>query len=353
MRIFSVVITAGVVFMGAMCLLNLGFSWMSEANTMQAMAGFLVILIGIAIVAVLMAKTLGALHRRYPKKFAKWGFPFLILLLLTPGCTRVDPGHVGIQVNYYGTDRGVGSYPRVTGMVWYNPFSTKVFEYPTFVQTAKWTRSLTEGAPTNEEITFTNSDGMSIAADISISYHLEADRVPAFYVKFRNDDLDQFTHGFLRNLAREKFDNHGGTYPIDKIMGDNAPFLRDVRQDLQASLTPLGVFIDQFGFIGSPRPPQPVIDSINAKVHATQLAIQKQNELVQAQADAAKVVAKAEGDARAKTVWTEAEAASNRKIAESITPTLLELKRLDKWNGGLPSVMAGSGGLAGLILQNK
>ncbi len=53
--------------------------------------------------------------------------------------------------------------------------------------------------------------------------------------------------------------------------------------------------IDQFGFIGSPRPPQSVIDAINAKVQAQQIAVQKQNELVQSQADAAKLVAAAEG----------------------------------------------------------
>ena len=57
--------------------------------------------------------------------------------------------------------------------------------------------------------------------------------------------------------------------------------------------------IDQFGFIGSPRPPSSVIDAINAKVQAQQIAVQKQNELVQAQADAAKLVAAADGQAKA------------------------------------------------------
>lgn len=98
----------------------------------------------------------------------------------------------------------------------------------------------------------------------------------------------------------------------------------------------------QFGVIGAPRPPDSVIAAINNKLQAVQIAQQKQNELVQAQADAAKVVAKAEGDARATAVWADAQSAANHKLAESITANLLELKRLEKWNGTLPQVTGGS-----------
>lgn len=264
--------------------------------------------------------------------------------VLTVGCgmTRVNPGYVGIQVNLNGTNRGVSDYPIVTGRVWYNPINTEVIEYPTFVQTASWTHNVHEGNPVDESITFTNKDKMTINADISIGYHLDADKVPAFYVKFHQDRLDGFTYGFLRNLAREKFDEHGGKYSIDQIMGDNAQFLADVKTTLQADLKPYGVEIDQLGFIGAPRPPQVVLDQINATSHAAQLTQQKQNELAQVQADAAKAVAKAEGDAAAKLKWADAEATANRKIAESITPALIEKMRLDKWNGELPYVNGGS-----------
>jgi hypothetical protein len=126
--------------------------------------------------------------------------------LLAVGCsTRIEPGHVGIVVNYSGTDRGVDSYPIRTGRVWYNPYSERVIEYPVFVQTAKWTASTAEGKAVDESVTFTNRDGMQFAADISLSYHLVSETVPAFYVKFRSEDLEGFTHNFLRNVARDKF----------------------------------------------------------------------------------------------------------------------------------------------------
>lgn len=275
------------------------------------------------------------------------------LMLATIGCTRVGPGYVGIKVSMAGDSRGVDSAPAVTGWNFYNPLLSSILEYPTFVQTAVWTNSPDEGdncEKCNEEITFTNADNMQIGANISLSYHLDPSKVPAFYVKFRNDNLKQFTHGYLRNVARDQFNEHGGKYKIDAIMGDNSAFLKDVRDSLQREVAPVGVVIDQFGFIGAPRPPQGVIDAINGKIHATQLAQQKQNELVQAQADAAKEVAKTEGYAKSVTIRTDAEALANKKIAESISPTLVEYMKVQKWNGVLPTF---TGGGTPLIQMSK
>lgn len=275
------------------------------------------------------------------------GLALIVAIVSLVGCTRVGPGYVGIKVSMAGDSRGVDSAPAVTGWAFYNPMLSSVYEYPTFVQTAVWSKSPNEGDSDcdkcNEEISFTNADNMKIDADISLSYHLEASKVPAFYVKFRNDDLRHFTHGYLRNVARDQFNEHGGKYRIDAIMGDNGAFVADVRRSLQAELSPIGVVIDQFGFVGAPRPPQGVIDAINGKIHATQLAQQKQNELVQAQADAAKEVAKTEGYAKSVTIRADAESAANRKIADSLSPTLVEYQKVQRWNGVMPQVTSGGG----------
>jgi regulator of protease activity HflC (stomatin/prohibitin superfamily) len=166
--------------------------------------------------------------------------------------------------------------------------------------------------------------------------------VPAFYVKFRTAEIDTFTHGFLRNVARDKFDSYGGRYSIEQIMGDNAEFIKSVREAVAAEVKPIGVEIDQFGLIGAPRPPAQIQKGINDKAAAQQLAQQKVNELQQANADAQKVIAKANGDAEATRIWSDAQAAANRKLSESLTPNLLELKKLEKWNGDLPYINGGS-----------
>jgi regulator of protease activity HflC (stomatin/prohibitin superfamily) len=279
----------------------------------------------------------------------------LAIAIASVGCsTRVQPGYVGVKVNWSGTDKGVQGLPVVTGRVWYNPYSEQVIEYPTFVQNVSLTANVNEGHPVNEEITFTNKDQMRIAADISFAYHLDPTKVPDFYVKFRSDDLDQFTHGYMRSLIRDKFNEIAGRYAIEQIMGDNGSFVKEVKEAVQKDIAPYGVVLEpQFGIIGSPRPPDQVIANINAKVAAVQLAQQTENELRTTEAQAKKAVAQAEGAARsqvaeaqgqAEAVLTIAkgQAEANRRLAESITPSLLELKRLEKWDGSLPYVNGGS-----------
>ena len=275
-------------------------------------------------------------------------FVVLIAVAVVTGCTRVGPGYVGIKVNMAGSNKGVQEYPARTGWVFYNPVTEDVFEYPTFVQNAVWTHDVAEGKPVNEELTFTNADQMLIAVDLSLAYTILPDRVPSFYVKFRNDNLELFTHGYLRNQARERVNEIAGRYKIEQIMGDNAEFLNTVRGALQKDLDPIGVKLEQFGIIGAPRPPKQVIESINLKIQATQIATQKQNELVQVQADAAKLVAQAEGAAKATLIAADADAAYNRKINESLTPTLVEWQKAQKWDGKLPQVTGGGGVLLNL-----
>lgn len=284
------------------------------------------------------------------KRFLVLAFLAVILLGSTGcvGCTRIGPGYSGIKVNMAGGSRGVQDTPVVTGWVTYNVFSESIIEYPNFVQTAKWTASATEGKPVDESITFTNKDSMLISADVSLSYSLQKEKTPHFYEKFRSDDIEAFTHGYLRNVARDTFNETAGHYSVEQIMGDNGTFLAEVRKRLQAEVEPVGVKIEQFGFIGAPRPPAAVVNAINAKVQATQSAIKAENELRQATAEANKAVATAEGQARSRIAVAEGEAKSNKVLAESITPQLLQLRALQiqeqaisKWSGAVPTFMGG------------
>lgn len=283
----------------------------------------------------------------------------VLLAIFASGCaTRIGPGNVGIKVDLAGSQRGVEDLPIRTGWVFYNPAGSKVVEYPTYVQTAKWTRDLNEGHAINEEISFNTLQGLTVYGDISLSYHLDPSRVPAFYVKFRSDDINQFTHGFLRNVARDSMNRVAANYTVEEIMGEKKPEMEQrSRDELQREVRDIGVVIEQFGFIGSPRPPESVVAAINAAQQAKYIAQQKQNELLQSQADAAKQVASAEGQAKAQIAIAQGEAESNRIRAASISPQIVEWQKLAvtdrwiaRWNGSMPQVQAG-GNIPGLLLN--
>lgn len=262
----------------------------------------------------------------------------LVILMNVLWFKRIDPGHVGIVVDLYGGNKGVQAIPVVTGMNFYSPLMTQILEYPTYVQTAVWTRSRSEGSPINEEISFSSKEGLVITADVSLSYQLLGEKVPAFYVKFRSDDLDRFTHGFLRNVARDAFNEESVSYSVEELYSTKKEeFLTRTRDRMNKGVREFGVEIQQFGFIGAPRLPENVVESINAKIKAIQDAIRTENELRAVEAEAKKKVAEAEGVAKA-----------NIAIQQSMTPTVLEWKRLDlqkqaleKWNGQLPVYNSG------------
>jgi regulator of protease activity HflC (stomatin/prohibitin superfamily) len=286
----------------------------------------------------------------------------VILVLLVLGVfllrvTRIEAGHVGVEINLAGKQRGASEIPVRTGWVVYSPLSTQIIEFPTYVQTVKWTKDISEGHPINEEMGFNSKEGMEIFVDVSLSYAIEPLKAPDFYVKYRIADMDSFTHGILRDVVRNSLNEVASTYVVEDIYGEKkAEFLAKVQTKIEQKLTSVGVSVQQFGFIGAPRVPSVIATAITAKAQAIQQAERARNELATTQAEAAKKIAEAEGDAKSLVTRAQGEADANRIRQNSLTPQLLELRRIennraliDKWNGQLPTVQTGQGG--GMILQ--
>ncbi|HLG94989.1 MAG TPA: SPFH domain-containing protein [Bryobacteraceae bacterium] len=262
------------------------------------------------------------------------------------GCYKVvAPGHVGIVVKQSGSDRGVQDFPIQSGRVWYNPINEVVLTYPTYVQRAIWSASPQEGRPVNDEISFQSAEGLRFTADVNVSYELVRDQVPHFYVTFRNDDLDSFTHGFFHDAVRNAFKT-SAQYRAEDINGVRQSELIDkVLDQVKQTMRPYGVEVIQLGFAAPPRPPETVKEAIEAKIAATQHAERAENEKREAVAQAAKGVEIARGQALA-----------NDLLTKSLTPELVQWKQLEileqKWNGQFPQVV-GNGAMPFLPVQTK
>jgi regulator of protease activity HflC (stomatin/prohibitin superfamily) len=267
--------------------------------------------------------------------------------------TRIDAGHVGIEINLAGSQRGASEIPIRTGWVFYSPLKSQIIQFPTYVQTVKWTRDPNEGHPSNEEMGFNSKEGMEIMADVSLSYAIDGAKVPDFYVKYRIADLDNFTHGILRDIVRNSLNEVASTYTVEDIYGEKkAEFLKRVEVMIESKVSPVGVSVQQFGFIGAPRVPAVIASAITSKAQAIQESERAKNELATTQAEAAKKIAAAEGDAKSQVLRAQGEADANRIRQTSLSPQLLELRRLEnqqaliqRWDGRLPQVEGGSGGM--------
>lgn len=269
----------------------------------------------------------------------------IVSLISGCGCSIIPPGHVGIKVNNVGSERGVQNYTAQTGLVLYMPGVSTIFEYPTFVQTAVWSQSEDEGSPINEEISFNTKEGSPVSGDVSLSYQLLPEKVPSFYVKFRSDNLEEFTHGFMRNVARDGFNEIGARYTLEEIYGiKKEELLNEVKKRINLEVNQYGVSLVQFGFTGRLRIEQNIMNALNNKIKTTQDAIAAENRLREATANAANRVAAAKGEAEANIV-----------LAQSITDNLIKWRQMDlteaaikRWNGVRPMV---EGNDSGLLLQ--
>jgi len=275
-----------------------------------------------------------------------------VVILLTT-ITRIDPAHVGIRVKLAGSNRGVQDMPVVTGWVFFNPLTEQIIEFPTSIQNVVWGQSIHEGAPHDESITFSSSEGVNVNADIGLSFSIEPTKVPHLYLRFRKTDLMELANGYVRNSLREAFSDVASRMPVQEIYGAGKhKLVLDVTRKLNDTLGPDGFLIAQLTINGALRLPENVASAINRAMEATQNAIQAENRVRQVRAEAEQNVAqslgqaeaarqRAQGEADAVLIRAHADAKANEIIRLSASGTVLQWRALERWDGKLPMMQAG------------
>ncbi len=267
------------------------------------------------------------------------GVLVLALVLVPSSLTYISPGHIGIVIHRAGG--GVDNVPLGPGLHTRNPLFTAIVEYPTFMQTLVLTRTPTEGSRNNDEINVNSKEGQPLALDVSMSFELDAPKVPQLYQTFRTD-VQTIQHTYVKQAIRQSLQEVVGNEEIAAIIGPKKfEVTSRVSRLLEQRLSPYGILVKQFT-INELRAPPSVIEAINQKNVMQQQALTAQNELqkntFQAQGDSIKAVG------RAKAILAEAEAQSkaNRLLSESITPTLVQYEMSKRWNGQMPQVTGGA-----------
>ncbi|MFN3316777.1 MAG: SPFH domain-containing protein, partial [Raineya sp.] len=232
---------------------------------------------------------------------------------------------------------------------WFNPFTTQIYEFPTFVQNAVFTRDAAEGSRGNEEFRVTTKDGLVVSFDVSMNYRVAPNKAAEIFKKYRKplEDLDKT---IMRNYMRDAYNKISGKYTAEQLYENKVQFQNESENEIKTFLGKEGFIVEQVVLLNELRLPQGVVDNINAKINARQIALKKEQEVAQEKAEAQKEIEKAKGYAEAMRIRVEAEAEYNKKLAESISPNLIEYEKIKKWNGQTPTVV-GSGG--GLIIQPK
>ncbi len=264
---------------------------------------------------------------------------FIMLIL---SCTKmVDNSEIGIKFKKFSlTDQGQLIANEVTGLIFYNPITTRVFTYPVYIQRVDY-------AP----FTVTTKDAAEFTMDPMLAYQLERDKASYVFNKYRRD-LPEIESGYMRTCIYDAYRISANNYTSDELMANRAKFEQEVKQMLVNSLGSEGFNVQEF--TSRITPPQSLSAAIEAKNQAIQEALKAENLVKQAEANAQIAIAKAKGEAEATKVKADAEAYYNRTISASLSPLIVQEDWIEKWDGKLPEVMTqGNGLMMNLPALNK
>ena len=191
------------------------------------------------------------------------------------------------------------------------------------------------------------------AADLTVTYQIAADRSAWIYANVTNYTMDLMTEPLVASAVKAAMVELS---PAD--VTNRARIEPLVQQKLTEALT------EKYGadtvrinkvVVGNMDFENAYNEAIQAKSIAAQAqaraAIENQTAIARAEADKRVAVLNAEADAEKVRIAAEAQAAANRMIQESLTQDLIELKKVEAWNGKLPAVLGGNA-LVGLGLDD-
>lgn len=227
-------------------------------------------------------------------------------------CTRIDAGHEGIKVNLYGDNKGVDDVELVAGMVWFNPISEMVYEYPTFVQTVDY-----------PAFTINAKDGGVFTVDPTINMNLIPGKAAEVFVKYRRP-MEEVMHDVLYTHIKNAYRLKLSGYSTDEIVSKREEFENVTEDYLRIAL--LSENFDLGEMTSGLDYPETLKKAIVEKTEAIQRSQKAQNELELAKAEAEKML-----------VSARAEKEANELRTKGLTPAVLEQMWIERWDGHLPT----------------
>lgn len=254
-------------------------------------------------------------------------FKFIILAILaisSISCTRIDAGHEGIKVNLYGDKKGVDEVSLVTGWVIFNPVTTKVYEYPTFVQTVDY-----------PAFTVNAKGGLAFTMDPTVSIKIIDGKTPDIFKKYRlklEDIVNTTLYTVVVNACRIQVNK----FTPDEITSNRDSVEAAIENQLRIELETENFYLERL--TTGLTYPNSIQEAIAAKDKATQdaLRVERELEIVKAEAEKKIVAARAEKEA-------------NELRTKALTPEILQQQWIEKWDGTLPRVVTSDE--AGLMLN--
>ena len=294
----------------------------------------------------------------------------MIAVLIMASCATIPAGYKGVKVYLLGRKNGSEIKVLDVGRYAMGP-NQRLYLFPIFQQDFTWGHDNFERQRTaNDPFAFQSKEGINVAVNLGISFHIIPDSVKNVFLKWRKD-IDYIANVYFDDLIHDAIIHVGSTMSIEQIYGPKKKEVLDkVDSIVERQVRPYGIVVDRIFYVSDIKLPDIIVKAINQKIEATQIAQQRENELREVEAEANKKIAQAKGESESKLVRekmenainmlqaqtqaqitkvqseaqanativaAKAESDANNLIQASLSDKLIEIKRIEKWDGKMPS----------------
>lgn len=259
--------------------------------------------------------------------------------------TRIGPGYAGV---IYNMDGGIEDETLAQGFHLVVPWK-HVSEYPISTETVYYTKNTVDGGDDSDKkvdksVNVNTKDGKQVNVSVTYAYHMDADKLPTVFAKFRGQEIKAIESGYMKNAMYEALNNITSQYSLMELVGDKRPEINQkIFEAFRDELEDCGIVIETFN-LSDVVPDEATANAIQAVVNAQNALEQAKIEKQQAEVEAEKARVAAKGKADAALIEAEGQAQANAKLQQSLTPGVLQQRAIDKWNGELPKIGGQNGG---------
>ncbi|MBI3622248.1 MAG: prohibitin family protein [Nitrospirae bacterium] len=248
-----------------------------------------------------------------PVKTIAAGVLFLIVIgLATQSFQIVRAGERGVVFN--SLSGGVQSRVLKEGLQFKIPFVEDIIPVDIKVQ-----KSETDAQAASKDLQIVRSR-------IALNYHVDPERVNTVYqdigIEFKSRIIDPQVQEAVKAISAQ--------YTAEELITKRPQVRDDVKEMLSQRLREFNVILDEFNIIDFAFSDE-FNRAIEAKQTAEQNALKARRDLDRIKIEAEQTVTRAK-----------AEADAQRLQSVTITPILLQLRAIEKWNGVLPQVTGGA-----------
>lgn len=253
----------------------------------------------------------------------------LIIFVVLVFSIKIPVWYTGIKVDLYWTNKWVNLNTLSTWRNWYNPFTSDVYTYPIFIQQKEYS-----------QISFQDTDWLSIVSNIGMDYQFKSESISSIFENYRSS-ADRITNELMATWLKSSINRASSKFKVDELYWPKKEEFRlSILENIKKDFDEKGIIVSNIYFVGTMDLPQQVMQRINAKIEATQTAMQKENELRAVEAEAQKQIAEAKWYNESQIIKAQADAEAIRIKSEAIKSQwwaeYVQLQAIEKWNWVLP-----------------